>query len=421
MKKNLTFIKNNHVNRYICKTFQSLTFILIILSAITFTGIIVVSSKIPDSVSIIEDQNLSFDTNFPISYQSKSKKFIQATKTKVGKCHYQDQIKLFGCVPVKNICVDVVKETYVEPGGETFGVKLYTDGVLIVGMTDVDSANGGINPASDAGVEVGDVIIAIDSKPVFTNSEVGKIFSESEGEPITLSLKRNNVAFSTTVKAVKSTSTGEFKAGLWVRDSTAGIGTITFYNDKSHTFGGLGHGICDVDTGNIMPLMTADVVKADIHGIQKGVKGKPGELVGNLEDLNWGKLLCNAETGVIGELNSYEVKEEIPVAMSQEIKKGPAEIISCIDGLGPKRYSVEIQSINYNDNLPTKNMVIKVTDKELLSKTGGIVQGMSGSPIIQNGKLVGALTHVFVNEPDRGYGIFAQNMINTAKVLDKSY
>lgn len=381
-------------------------------------AVFLLADDIPDNISLVQGRKLSLCSNLPVKITTQSSDCIQANETKNTSSNYTDEVKLFGAVPIKSVNVNVVKETYVIPCGCTFGIKLYTSGVVIVGMSDVDTANGPENPAYDAGIRTGDVILAINGKSVSTNDDVSELFSSSGGKTMTLSLKRNDVGFSAAFKPKKSASSGEYKAGLWVRDSTAGIGTITYYNPESYIFGGLGHGICDVDTGKILPLMTGDVVKVNITGIVKGSKGQPGELQGTLDDTNWGSLYSNTETGVFGILNSAETGKAIPVAMQQEVNIGPAEIISTLDSTGPKKYTVQIEKIHFNDNSPTKNMIIRITDSALIKMTGGIVQGMSGSPIIQNGRLVGALTHVFVNDPQRGYGIFAENMINTSKALE---
>lgn len=406
------------VKTAIGKGIKILTAGLTALSIGIFSAVAAIANDIPDKVCVVEGKSLSFPNTFACKVASQKASCVEAQKTNSCSRHYNDEVLLFGTIPVKSISVDVVKETYVAPGGETFGIKLYTDGVMIVGMSEVDTDAGEKNPAYEAGIRVGDVIMAINGKTVCTNADVAKIFSESGGDTVKLSLKRNNVGYSAAFKPAKSKSTNTYKAGLWVRDSTAGIGTVTYYDPKTLVFGGLGHGICDVDTGRIMPLMTGDVVRVHISGVQKGVKGTPGEFQGTLEDISWGSLTSNTEQGVFGVLNNAAVKEAVPVAMCQEIKEGDAEIIASVDENGPKPYAVKIERLHFNDNSPTKNMIVRVTDQTLLAKTGGIVQGMSGSPILQNGKLVGALTHVFVNDPERGYGIFAENMINTAKRLE---
>lgn len=399
------------------KTVKFLAVIFGAAAIATLTACFILAKNLPDSVHLIEGEKLSFES-LPVKIQSKSVGFIEADKISKSGYHYTDELKLFGAVPIKNVDVTVVKENYVVPSGCAFGVKLYTAGVVVVRITDVTTQDGQKNPAYSAGVRTGDIILAVNGKNVSTNDEVSKIVSQSGGKAVDLSLKRGNRGFSVSFKPEKSMDDGEYKAGLWVRDSTAGIGTVTFYDPQSYIFGGLGHGICDIDTGEIMPLMTGDIVKVNITGVAKGTKGQPGELKGTLDDNNWGSLYSNTETGVFGILNDAEAGKAIPVAMKQEVKTGPAQILATVDNSGPKKYMVQIEKINYSDNAPTKNMVIRVTDPELLKKTGGIVQGMSGCPIIQNGRLVGAVTHVFVNDPEMGYAIFAENMIKTAKILE---
>ena len=379
---------------------------------------LLIANEVPNNLSFVEGSKLELNEQLPLDIDTESSNCLQADEIiKAGK-QYVGDVKIFNVIPVKKVNVSVVKETDVIPCGTAFGVKLYTAGVVVVGMSDVDTANGPKNPANDAGIKIGDVILAIDGKPVSTNADAEAIFAACDGKSITVSLKRGNVGFQVKFKPVLSVSTNSYKAGLWVRDSTAGIGTITFYEPDSNIFGGLGHGICDVDTGQIMPLMAGDIVKVNITGIIKGTKGQPGEIQGTLDSNNWGSLSMNTETGVFGILNNDEIGNPIPIAMPQDIHAGEAKIIATLDSSGPRYYTVQIDRIHFNDNSPTKNMIIKVTDKALLQKTGGIIQGMSGCPIIQDGKLVGAITHVFVNDPQMGYGIFAENMINTAKTLE---
>ena len=213
--------------------------------------------------------------------------------------------------------------------------------------------------------------------------------------------------------------TAQYKIGVWVRDSSAGIGTMTFYDNDTGCFAGLGHGICDSEAGTILPLLSGDIVTAEINGLTKSTTGSAGSLRGYFADDNAiGTILTNSERGVFGKAEKAPIDNlEIPIAWKQNVHTGEAKVLSTIDGSEPKYYNIWIENVSRNDNQETKNMVIHVTDGELLDTAGGIVQGMSGSPIIQDGKLIGAVTHVFVNDPTRGYAIFAENMYESVNEI----
>lgn len=324
---------------------------------------------------------------------------------------FRGELMLYHTIPIKSVNVDVVDETCLIPCGTPFGIKMLTNGVVIVGVADIRTEKDTVNPANIAGLKTGDVITAINGKAVLTNSEVADAVEKSGGSVMKFTVKRNGTALNIALKPVRSETDGLYKAGLWVRDSTAGIGTLTFYDPSTQCFGGLGHGICDSDTGKLMPLLNGDIVPVTINGVTKGQKGIPGELRGYFSDGSAvGNLDANVSAGVYGELNYVPQGTALKVAMKQNVKAGPAKILTTIDGTRPRYFDVEIEKIDYRD-VQNKNMILRVTDPELLEKTGGIVQGMSGSPIIQNNMLVGAVTHVFVNDPTRGYGIFAENML----------
>ena len=329
---------------------------------------------------------------------------------------YPVGLRIFGALSVKDILVQVVPREYVLPGGMPFGIKMFTDGVMVVGMTDVINEGETINPAKEAGIQLGDVITKVNGRRVSTNEEVAALVEKSEGSPITVQIRRDDQEiFEANVVPVRSDDAGGYRAGMWVRDSSAGIGTMTFIDPESGYFAGLGHGVCDIDTGNLMPLSSGEAVDVTITGVTKGASGNPGELRGAFsESRPMGLLLRNDVTGVYGQLNSASLDwgdvVPVPVAMRQEVKPGKAVVRTTIDDNEAAEYEITIERVTFSDSNPTRNMVIRTTDPELLSRTGGIVQGMSGSPILQNGKLVGAVTHVFVNDPSRGYGIFAENM-----------
>ncbi len=328
---------------------------------------------------------------------------------------YTAVAKLFGIFPLKTVAVETVDSPTVALCGTPFGIKMYIDGVLVVGLADVETAAGHINPAKSAGLKVGDVILAIDGTAVTTNEQVAAIIEQCGGKPVTLTVRRDGVEFDASFAPALSAAEGRYKAGLWVRDSSAGIGTLTFYIPDTCQFASLGHAVCDVDTGDVIPLGDGEIVPAKIFGIKKGAKGTPGELKGMFDGETIGHLSSNGEIGVFGVLSApLPGCEIVPVKMKQETKVGPAQIYTTIDGNQPKYYDIEIKQVKYRDGSVTRNMVIEITDPALLKLTGGIVQGMSGSPILQDGALVGAVTHVFVGDPTKGYGIFAETMLDAA-------
>ena len=320
-------------------------------------------------------------------------------------------IKAYNILPIKQVDVKTVKPIKVYPCGKPFGIKMFTKGVMIVGMGEVDT---GIIPSKNAGLKLGDMIISIDNIPVYNNDDIINIINKSNGKDVSIKVNRNNIEHIFKLTPKKSKIQNIYKAGMWVRNSTAGIGTLTFYTDEGY-FGGLGHAVCDIDTGEVMPLLSGEIINVNINGVNKGKSGYPGELkciFNGEEDI--GLLTQNTATGVYGkltDLSCIDKQKKIPVAMMQDITEGPAKILATIDDTGPQYFDIIIDKINYNHINPCKNMIIKITDEKLIKTTGGIVQGMSGSPIIQNGKIIGAVTHVFVNQPLKGYGIFAENMI----------
>ena len=340
---------------------------------------------------------------------------VRASAVPVGG-QYRTCLTLGGLVAVKDVTVTVSEETVVMVCGTPFGIKLYTKGVLVVGLSDVDTAAGKVNPAAAAGVCVGDSILAVNGQEVTTGDEVGALIRDCGGKQITLRLERDSVAFDVSFTPVKAVGEGGYRAGMWVRDSAAGIGTLTFYDPVGGTFGGLGHAICDVDTGAPMPLSGGEIVPARIFGLTKGRAGKPGELKGCFDTGSLGTLRKNGHNGLYGDLTTYPFGwQTMAVAHRQQVQEGAAQVVCTISGTRPQVYDAVIEQVRYGGTDSTKNMVVRITDPTLLEATGGIVQGMSGSPILQNGKLVGAVTHVLVDDPSRGFGIFAENMLTTAE------
>lgn len=379
-----------------------------------FTFIILGNAVLPDRMNDVKNGNINLLQVYSVSKNSSGSSADVMLTSSRGVTN-NATIKLFGVIPVKRATVSASKRKYVIPGGDSFGIKLYTDGVIVVGLNDVETKNGMKNPAKDAGVKVGDIIVEINGKKVTSTETIHEAVNNASGEAMTIRVKRNDEYKTVIIAPVLSDTNNSYKTGMWVRDSTAGVGTVTFYNPENKTFGGLGHPVNDVDTNEIMPLLSGEAVKAKVTGVYKGKAGETGSLCCAFGNETIGKLKSNGENGIYGTYTKvFDNDDAIPVAVCQEVKKGEAKILSTVDGEGVKEYTINIERINYNSSSGQKNMVIKITDEELLSKTGGIVQGMSGSPIIQNGMLVGAVTHVFINNPTKGYAIFAENMLETS-------
>ena len=300
------------------------------------------------------------------------------------------------------------------PGGMPFGVKLFSRGAIVLGTTGVETAGGIKSPAKDCGICAGDVIIRAGGREFETAEELTAIISGSGGKKITLAYIREGVEFTASVTPARDFESGEYRIGALVRDSAAGIGTVTFIDPETLDFGGLGHGIYDMTTGVLMPLRNGVVVGVDITSVVKSRHGEPGELRGEFDSVASGDLWANKNEGVFGRFYTMPPScgAAVPVAAPGEITAGKADIFTTLKGERTEKFEVEIERV-YSASGNTKNFLIRVTDPRLLSAAGGIVQGMSGSPVIQNGKLVGAVTHVLVNDPVHGYGIFIENMLSS--------
>lgn len=307
-----------------------------------------------------------------------------------------------GEIPVKSVSVLTGDRPCLIPCGTPFGIKCTTDGVMVISVEDK-------SPAQKAGIKAGDVIKSVNSVPVYSNEELSDAVQTS-ASAADIILERDNSELSISVAPQFN---GEaYKIGAWVRDSAAGLGTLTFADPKTGKFGGLGHAVSDITTGAPIPLKSGEITSAEILGVIKGRGGSAGELCGSIaSSCDIGELELNTTSGIFGKLNIPPDSKPIPIAYRQEVTTGAASILATVEGNSPKEYAVQIERINLLDLNGSKAMVIKITDKELLEKTGGIVRGMSGSPIIQNGRLIGAVTHVLLNDPTRGYGIFAETML----------
>ncbi len=299
------------------------------------------------------------------------------------------------------------------PGGCAFGIKCYTRGVLVVGLSPVRSEDGERQPAKDAGLKVKDLLLSVDGVEVNTVRDVSEAVTGSDGRALALTVEREGRE--KTLTLTPCLTKDGYQAGMWLRDSTAGIGTVTYVDPVTGEFGGLGHRICGPDTGALMPLRRGSAMAVEIGGVVKGQVGRPGEIKGYFRAERLGTVLGNTGNGVFGVFSAppRAVGEPLPVGSRRELTEGEATLLCTLGDDGPQAYTVMISEID-RQGTDNKNFVVTVTDETLKARTGGIVQGMSGSPIIQDGKLVGAVTHVLVNDPARGYGIFIENMLDTA-------
>ena len=382
-------------------------------------------SLLPSNYIIMQGEKLHLYTLVGIKLIEESNyQTLQTSSTieqekinKIGKVSLS--LNLFNIIPLKNIDINVIPKTTVVPMGNAIGMKLYTAGVLVVGMSEIE----GKKPYENSGIKEGDRIIEINQKQIDNTDDLMKAVNKSDGNNIFIKYVRNEKTITTSIKPVKNSS-NEYKIGLWVRDAAAGVGTLTFYEPSSGMFAALGHGIMDIDTAELIKIANGELVTTNILGINKGTKGNPGEIRGTIETGHTiGSISQNTKFGIFGTINKTSYlntsnANEISVALREEIKIGKAQIICELENGKKEHYDIEIQRIFVNNNKDNKSMLIKVIDKKLLEKTGGIIQGMSGAPIIQNSKFVGAVTHVLVNDPTIGYGVFADIMLKQMKEVE---
>lgn len=399
--------------------------------------------NLPNQLTLFENQEYyyNFKSPFTVNIQADNKDMLifESEDARIGSSYYNlsDPImfkakkmgrvklnmRLFGLIPLKTLNVDIVPYKELVACGNTIGVKLKINGILVIGLSEVETINReSVLPARESGIKTGDLIIEVNDRKVDSIDDLKREVEGSNGESIQVKYKRDNTFNIIRVKPVISIEDNKYHLGMWVRDSTAGIGTLTFYDPKSNNFGALGHGITDIDTGTLMPVEKGEIIESNILAIQKGRQGSPGELKGILiedgEDL--GEIDTNCEYGIYGRLNEAACdrfpNKIYPIGLRNEVKVGPAVILANVDGKTVQEYTIEIVKLSQKSTSGSKGMIIKVTDKRLLEATGGIVQGMSGSPVVQDGKLVGAVTHVLVNDPTRGYGIFIEWMVKNIVV-----
>lgn len=331
-----------------------------------------------------------------------------------------EKLKLFGIVPYKSVSVDVIENDTVILGGNSIGIDINTDGILVLGFSDFYGADGKKHcPAKDAGLKKGDIIKSVNDIKIETSENFVNIIDESKNNDVTIKYERNGKEHTAVLTPVKSSEDNIYHIGLWARDGSSGIGTLTFIYPETNKFAALGHSITDADTNETVKLGGGSIYFSAVTDIQKGKSGFPGEMHGCYISSQIGSISKNTDFGIYGEYyGTADDVKTIKVASRNEITEGDAVMLCCTDGNTVGAYSIRIEKINIG-SYDNKSMIIRITDKELIEKTGGIIQGMSGSPIVQNGKLVGAVTHVLINNPTKGYGIFIENMLaETEKISD---
>lgn len=405
------------MNKY---KFLKIIFLLIVL-LILYVYILVIG-YIPEKIVLFEGENINIPLLWGLSYETSNNEFVEVSSTTTEKISGEIgvskmQISLFDRFFIKSIDVDVLPRTTVIPVGNLAGVKLYTNGVLVVGMSEIQGDDKKMyKPYEKTGIEEGDTIVAINNNTIHSTEDLIKCVNMSLGRELEIDYVRDNQTLQCSITPVK-TGDNEYKLGLWVRDSAAGVGTVTFYEPSTKSFAALGHGIVDIDTEQLIDIASGEFVTTKILNIQKGEKGEPGRIQGTIDNQqNIGIISKNTRFGIYGTVNNIsslnlDSSKEMEVALRDEISLGKAEILSTLENGKTEKYEIEIEEIYKDNNYDNKSMKIKVTDQDLIEKTGGIIQGMSGSPIIQNGKFIGAVTHVLVNNPQEGYAVFGDIMI----------
>ena len=399
---------------------------LLIAFLLCFLGLVLTYTcaidSIPKNVILFKGESVNIKKIFGISFENKKTEYgaiLTSTdlidESKIGTTNLE--VKLFNTFNVKDIDISVIERTKVIPVGQVSGIKLYTSGVLVVGMSEVNGLdNKKYKPYEKSGIQEGDSIIQIEDKQITDTKQLKEKINSSAGKELTIKYVRNDKTLECNIKPVKTGRT-EYKLGLWVRDSAAGIGTMTYYEPSSNKYAALGHGITDIDTGNVLNISKGEIITTKVLSIIKGQYGNPGKIQGSInEQSRIGTINKNSIFGIYGAVEDIskvriDKSRTMDVAIRNEIELGEAKILCSLDGENAKEYTIQIDKIFLNNDYDNKNILIRVTDQELIEKTGGIIQGMSGSPVIQNGKFIGAITNVLVNDPTKGYVIFGDLMV----------
>ncbi len=401
--------------------------LLVFFLSIVYSYTLVIET-IPNELVVFEGEKISVKTLLGLNIKNENQQTIE-TSSSNGEKLSQDvgkstlEVSLFDNILLKNVEVSVLPKTKVIPVGNIAGVKLYTSGVLVVGMSEIEgNDNKKYKPYENTGIKEGDTIIKVNDKNINSTSDLIQTVNLSQGHDISIKYVHQQETKECSITPVK-TNNSQYKIGLWVRDSAAGVGTVTFYDPTSKTFGALGHGITDIDTNELINIASGEFITTRILNITKGESGNPGKIQGTIENQNnIGTIGKNTRFGIYGKVDNLaslniDTSKEAEVALREEIQIGKAKILCSLDNQKPQEYEIEIEKIYKDNNYDNKSMKIKVTDEKLLEKTGGIIQGMSGSPVLQNGKFVGAITHVLVNDPQEGYAVFGDIMLKQAKEI----
>lgn len=392
--------------------------ILLILSLFIILIYVTNITGIPNKIVLFEGEKLDLGTIFGI-LETKEQIITASSSNKNTNIVSEEKItlSLFNLIDVKDVSVTTIEQTKVIPLGNTIGLKLYSSGVLVIGMTEIE----GQKPYENSGIEEGDLITYINDKQITTTQELVECVNNSAGNLVYLTYIRDGQEYETSIEPIV-TADNEYKLGLWVRDGAAGIGTATYYDPSTEKFAALGHGIVDSDTEKLISIERGELVTTNVINIEKGEEGKPGQIKGTVTSGEaLGEVYSNTEFGIYGKITSrnklnINLENSLEVAKREEIEEGDAKVILTLEDGIRKEYNIEIKKIYINNNKDNRSMIIKVTDEDLLKLTGGIIQGMSGAPIVQNGKFVGAVTHVFVNNPTEGYAVFGDLMIKTSNI-----
>ncbi len=387
--------------------------ILILLVILVYASNI---TQLPSRIFLLNGENIQLKRVFGVEFKRKNKEVQETWQDKNLETTKMD-VMLFGNMKVKEIAVTTYPRIKVIPTGNLIGLKLYTNGALVIGTTEVKNIENKIEkPYESINIKEGDTILEVDHQEIDSTQTLQKIVNESNGRDIEIKYARAGETYTANIKPA-NTAKDEYKLGLWIRDSASGVGTMAFYEPESKKFAALGHGISDGDTGELLDIQTGELVNSKIVSVSKGRKGIPGEIKGSIaKQATIGTVMQNTNFGIFGSLNENIITNNkysagLEIALRDEIELGEATILSTVNNNDTQEYKVEITSIDSENNSNNKSMQIKITDEKLLNNTGGIICGMSGSPIIQNNKIVGALTNVLVSDPQIGYGVFADIMI----------